>query len=562
MPEEQTSGVPEAPDGKKFNPNFNEDIPEGVYNPRFIDEEQKGSYPESPNTPAESDKTSQEELNQAAVYNFATDDFEPGDYVGDSRAVRLVVKRLTDLGVKQVGSRNEFTAAKAELARKIVAMIPDDLQTGDVLKNADLRPMLDEIGFKGEVHPDSADETSTVAGMQFSKLERTLAGEALISAQTKITTTYEKLLIDELPDSMGPDARAAEIERIAAFVDNVANEWRGGQVNRIEETIAGDRRYNSVTGEIENIPDEDGNSSQLLDDFAGFDAGLDEESNTMVRFMNQRDIQKLVQSGELDLDTLNDLDTGEEIIVDGQVVTGQTRIQYEDASSMTNLIRGGPDPRADSVGVLSPQGEEETKWADKEWYSVRETRRLYNDMDQAEKLALTDKMKKAGLFDLVGREPVIPGDTTDPAFKAAWEHLIKSSLEQGKPMTELLAERVSAFDREQQSALSTKLTDPARLRINANGYARDVIGRHMTDEEQSAMVEFMHELERKNAKVEAGLESDDPETQLDEATVADIDARMQEYIRDENAVEAGGKDVADQYEQFTQMLSGPGRGVR
>jgi len=552
MADEQTTGRPGVDDTTMGVPDRGNEA--GAYD--FL-----AADPDLPEDPEPTDGTpTQDELNKQASFTFATDDFEPGEKVGDSRAVRLIFIRLGKLGLDRgPADNNEWRAAKAELSRKIIAMIPDDMQTDDVLKNADLRAMFNEIGF-GERDKTEAD--SEVAGMKFSALERTIAGEALIQAQTKITAQYEKMLIGEIPENLPPDQHAAEVEKVAQFVDNMTNEWRGGQVNRIEETIEGDRKWDSVKGEVVNVEDDEGNeASGVLEDFNAFDVeGAATESLT--QFLSYKDIQRLVQSGELTMDDLNDLDTGEELGVDGKIVTGQTRIQYEDTASMSSLIRGGPDPRADSVGVLSPQGEEETKWADKEWYSVREARRLYNDMDQAEKLALTDKMKKAGLFDLVGREPVIPGDTTDPAFKAAWDHLMKSSLETGKPMTELLAERMTAFEREKEASLSTKLTDPARLRINANGYARDVIGRHMTDDEQAKMIEFMHNLERENAKVEEGLTTDDPETQLDEGTIADIDARMQEYLVDQNPTEAGAKDVADQYEQFTQMLAGPGRGVR
>jgi hypothetical protein len=48
---------------------------------------------------------------------------------------------------------------------------------------------------------------------------------------------------------------------------------------------------------------------------------------------------------------------------------------------------------------------------------------------------------------------------------------------------------------------------------------------------------------------------------LDEGITADINARMGEWIKDENAVESEAHNTADQYEQFTRMIGGPGRGI-
>lgn len=550
----------------------NIEIPDGPYAPPAEGEEVERQTYGSP-TGSQIPQDDQESLNQAARFEFATDDFEPGDMVGDARAVRLVVQRFSKMGLKRAGANiNDWRRSQANLAMKIIAMIPDEMQTQDMLKNGDLRPLLNAVGEadRGNISPDQKTE---VAGLEFSNLELAMAREAVVVEHQRVTDQLTKDMLGGIPQGQLDEEGLATLN---AFVENMANEWRGGRVNRLDD-VDGKLRFNGVTEKWEVVDKEEadeldleGNSTNALDQFlddGGFDAGSTEQTESLIRFMSAADIRSLVQSGELTLDDINDFETGEEVGIDGQVVdnASRARVQYMGGESTSSLIRGGPDPRLESTGVLSDKGEDNARWGDKENYSIREVRRLHHDMTQEEKLALTDKMKKAGLFDLVGQEPVIPGDTTDPAFKAAWEHLIKMGVETGKPMNELLQERMTAFDIEKEASLSTKLTDPARLRINGNGYARDVIGRHLTDEEQSKMIEFMHNLERENAKINEGLTTDDPETQLDEAVVADIDARMQEWMRDgtdQLGIEAGAKDQADQYEEFTRMLAGPGRGVR
>jgi len=160
---------------------------------------------------------------------------------------------------------------------------------------------------------------------------------------------------------------------------------------------------------------------------------------------------------------------------------------------------------------------------------------------------------------------VVGGDTTSPAFKAAWKALAASALERNVSMVDFLEERTESYQDTIMDSFSTRLTDPARLRASGDYMAKQTLGRNLNDDEQAKMVAFLHDLERQNARIEAGLAANEGEMngadELDEGITADIDARMQEWIKDENAVESQAHDTVDQYDQFTQMLGGPGRGI-
>jgi ABC-type proline/glycine betaine transport system ATPase subunit len=257
------------------------------------------------------------------------------------------------------------------------------------------------------------------------------------------------------------------------------------------------------------------------------------------------------------------------------------------------------------------------------------TERLPHELSESELARLQTRMHEAGIFDLPEMDrPQRVGDPTDPNFKKAWQRLASLSLETGKSMTTIINDRRTARQAalgedalglgSTESVTGVLLTDPARIRTSANTIAAASIGRRLTPDEQTELVSYVHELERRNklvqekrdeieaqkaegadeelwemaaldetteagARIEQALargditdpdtpdsESEDTgdetgedefDTELGEMVVADIDARMQESIRRENPVEAGANDMAQQYETFQRLLAGPGRRV-
>jgi len=139
------------------------------------------------------------------------------------------------------------------------------------------------------------------------------------------------------------------------------------------------------------------------------------------------------------------------------------------------------------------------------------------------------------------------------------------AVEKGKSMTSLLSDRTSHYQKALEDALSTRLTDPARVRRSVDETGRNILGRAMTAEEHQELTAFVHDLERRNAKTEAAM---DPELtniggmeDLDEGILADIDARLADKIQMDNLDESSAKSVQKQYDTFSGFLAGPGRGI-
>lgn len=163
-------------------------------------------------------------------------------------------------------------------------------------------------------------------------------------------------------------------------------------------------------------------------------------------------------------------------------------------------------------------------------------------------------MENAGL---IPKGSVAAGDTTSQTFKAAWKTLASSAIERNVSMTAFLEEMEVANQKNMEDALAIRLSDPAAIRSSANNIGRNLLGRILSDDEQSELTQFIHELERKNAETEQLI----ADGEGGEHQMIDIDAQTEAWIEDDNAEEAQAHEMADQYETFTNMLAGPGRGI-
>jgi len=215
-------------------------------------------------------------------------------------------------------------------------------------------------------------------------------------------------------------------------------------------------------------------------------------------------------------------------------------------STQVNFYKPGPTDLRGDVGA----GREKVS------YTLAQAIRLPAGWTRAEVTAMSEKMRKAGIYDQAGGEPTVKGDPFDPQFKRAYQLLLGKSLEANRPINQILDEQAIAYEEllNEEDRIRTRLSDPARLRISADALSREVLGRIATDTERAQLVEMIHNWERQEA-VAAGPDGDD------EVTDVDWQARMEETIREQNPGEAGAHDVAMQYDTFRGLLRGPGRGV-
>lgn len=445
-------------------------------------------------------------------------DFEA---VGVREAQNIILERLLDASGPNLGS-DQMRSRAWLLAEKIAKDMPGLFRREDVLRYGDLRPLIRDVDLEGTNFTEN-DRTVLVADVGDSMRAR-----------------IEAAMLAAAPNS------TADPEGAAVYLETVPD--------LVEEMMA-----RADDGEIIYTPPpadqvDDDTPATTVDSEIDIFANLGERQSRRLAFMTRAEAQQLLQSGEIDVGTLSNNARQLEMKAEelGVQVEGETPSVWVDGEVHKPL-----------TGPVGSGGEYTwARAAGKEVYTITETLALPGNMSQQEVIRLTEQLQSAGMFTRVGGEPQIPGDATDPAFKAAWRELVSMSLQRNVSMMSLLKERQGLYEEEIRRNLGTRLTDPARLRLQGDGLARSLLGRKLRDDEHEEMIEFLHGLERRNAMVEAGLDPDmESDIELDEGVIADIDARMQQRIVSENPVESQAHDTADQYDTFSVLLRGPGRGV-
>lgn len=492
------------------------------------------------------------------------DEFDSSTKVSRSKALQLLIQRLPKTHVYNEliphvpgaglslntdesgsffgGNRGPTTGApaRAVIAKKILEAIPEDMLTEELLTEGDIRPFMLSI----------VSDTDPEKGGQVGKENVTVQDRAVISwmmqdETEQIQMNVEMAMVSVL-DPSSP-TYTEDLEQARTSARNYSMGYRDGEVNRVG-------LYQSKDGKF---VDEQKTGLSAAEQFARDAKGAAGVGQTPYRFLSGQLLQQMLQSDEITFDQM--------IAMQNQPVK-----RYDEFGNVTTVdkIDGARITYSpDMVPVPRSGPHDPTIPTRKDWYSVSEIMRKPFDMTREEAANIYTKMKKAGIFDLVGGEPQLEGDPTDPQFQKAWKALATMSLESNKPMTSILEERESGYQASLEAALAISLTDPARLRINGDAFARDAIGRKLSPDEQSQMVKFLHDLERQNARISAGLdvtatgEEIEGVEALDEGITADIDAQMEEWLVRNNPGEAGARDIAEQYDTFARLLGGPGRGV-
>lgn len=470
---------------------------------------------------------------------------ELGEPMNAADALRVLQRRLrpTNDGkrtLKDMGYTVHNGAMWAELARRVLSIMPPEMVTEEIINNADLRPFLDSVQKSDDDRID--DDDKAIAAV-------------LIQDQTdQIREKVEEQLI--------PRADDANAVQTANVIEQLVNAWAEGTVYKMDTLTP-------ETGKL--IVDPDDGSISATGDLAttqsatGLDISgiLDQETSNMRQFMSDEEVGFMVR-GDLDptmaVDTLLAEDQMRRGGVDsqGNEITGwegsQARVLYSDEDQYDKQKAMSMMP----TGYAWAEEARATMEKPGTHYTVRQTQDLPSTMSREEVYILGKKMKNAGLMT---EDMTDPSDSSDPAFKKAWKSLMGRALERNESMLSILDSMAKHRAEALEDSYATLLTDPAAIRLQSDAMGKQLLGRALQPDEQAQLIEFYHELERRNLKLQAGFDPNS-ENSLDElegeAIQADLDARMNEWIRSENPEEAGGKDVADQYDVLTGLLAGPG----
>jgi hypothetical protein len=448
-------------------------------------------------------------------------------------------------------STDDYSRDIAALTDTLARLLPEDLLTEDAIQNFDMRAALQQVMLA----PAQTSKTNggEVNGIPMRDTERHLAALALVDLTEKYSKEWPDLAVSRITAN-------GEVSQTTEDAIDVAEHYlysyRDGDVVRVPTDKEEGNYYLDAEGKTV-YSGTDAISRDVASAANGdFDPTSDGSAveGTPTKWLRNQDLQRMLAGNELTIEDIRQIEQAD-LAMDPSAtdpnnpryIRTDAKVQY--TNETRDVERSGPwDP---------------TIAHEKDWYSVNEVLGLPGTFSPEERVLMVQRMEKAGFL---AKGAVVGGDTTSADFKSAWATLAQSALEQGKSIVDVLEEREKAYQETIMDSFSTRLTDPARLRISGNNIGKSLIGRKLTDEENAKMVEFVHNLERENAKINAGLNVTEGAEiagvdALDEGIQADIDARMNEWVRDENGVEAGAHDISNQYEQFTRMLGGPGRGV-
>jgi len=426
------------------------------------------------------------------------------------------------------------------LIRNAVATIPEELRTEVVINGMDMRTILDPIALDPDVSTTKV--PVTVNGVEFSPGEQTRA----------------RSLFVDYADGVDEDLRAAAASREmepsaeAEWLDQEGNKWRTDKTKLVpmtteRPTVVRDQQ----TGEVQTV------GATPSDPLAFTIPEFDETGQTMA-FMTGNDVRLMFRDmgapsafgqymTNLELQEANAAQLG----INDQRLRDPTSLDMEGILP----TKAGYHPDTGSMAGIEAASNYRGQLDDS--YTLTQAKSLPGLMTRAQVMALTEKMRKAGIFDQVaGGEPAIKGDPTDPQFKEAYTLLLGKAIELGRSPALILKDGALAYDEHLKDKVHTSVTDPARVRLQADAFARTELGRTLTRNEHAELVVFIHDLERKNNMADVEAEESGGET-----TEIDWTAQMEEFLTRQNQPEAAAKDVANSYNLFKGMLGPAGGSV-
>lgn len=443
-----------------------------------------------------------------------------------------------------------------ELINTLVQSIPPELRTETVLRQMDLRTLLDPVALGPEL--ESTRVTESLNGRPVPPDQQRLARSWFVDYADK---TFDELMaVASQRQDMAPE------EQIA-WAQEEGNKWRTDKTKIVPMTVTPQQvATQAQTGAVVTTGAKPSDPNGFNVDLSALGGAAADPGLGPRAFLTEKDLQLMFRDSSADSALgayMEDLSqqaghvaagginmTGDQSVV---MWTDPRRTEEQQAMSGMGYTRPGASYQARSQARTGAQT-----------YTLTEARQLPLEMSRAEVMALTEKMKKAGLFDQVpGGEPVIKGDPTDPQFKHAYTLLLGKAIESGRSVPQVLKEGALSYEEALKDQAHTKITDPARIRIQADGLAKNLLGRNLSTVEQGKLVSFIHQLERKGNAADVAADGTPGEPGEGGETVeVDWQAAMEEYLVSNNRAEAGAKDVANTYDMFKGMLGPAGGGIR
>jgi len=419
----------------------------------------------------------------AALVAFSTEvqQLAGGDILGDDDAYKLLLDRLGG----ELESNNYYhqgsDANRADYAQIILESIPSELRTDAVMKGIDLRPYLAALDGK-KIAPWLQDASGNRPAQDMARVAHT-AGDI-----EKLTAQLEK---DMLVPTAGTEFTQAERNAMLAKV----SDWKPGETGLVNtpEQLA------FMAGEAgEDVLSTAPASSQMVNH--GF---------------IESDLQGLVDMDMLTIEQLVDMEGQRQAEVGGGYFHVGIGVQGDNGLKTTNPSGLGAPRTVSAYDALHY---------------------LYT-LDEKQVADMQRKLGAAGYFDQTrSGGGYIEGDPTDPVTAEAWALMLTESIKRQTPITQVMGERTRSYRakvREARLKATTEI-DPFYQKTVANDWARQEIGRDLTNEELLGMQAYLQELTRKRAGYVAGA-TNNPTSRggmmTDDGEFIGVDSQdMQSYV--------------------------------
>jgi hypothetical protein len=167
-----------------------------------------------------------------------------------------------------------------------------------------------------------------------------------------------------------------------------------------------------------------------------------------------------------------------------------------------------------------------------------------------------------------------PGSMTDPynpMFRNAYMQWMKDAqMDRSKTAVSLLNERVQsntsyfqemkrvvdeakAKEKAEKIQAYTRLSDPDMINQLADELGQATLGRKIDPHQRQALIDFIHGQQTSYGSQRAAAEMGEGSMPVD----IDVEASLLAKLKAEHPTEAMAKDVADQYDNFRQLIGGP-----
>jgi hypothetical protein len=436
------------------------------------------------------------------------------------------------------GGRFAEESAKGRALAKLTSIIPEELLYESVLRRVDLRPLLAQV-----MSGNPAGAGIKLNGMTFSAEERYGAGQLFLQVQQQAENQARTVGTQQ---GLTGEALKTYVKKASRLWAEDRKEVGVGPIGLGEENRAAAEA--EAEGTTAPAPSRTSKSwSDTYDEYARNQ--LADES--IDGLPSEEDMRRLFQ---LDLADASNLWAAEATRAQA-LENGVDAPSYQvDAGDLFGVPRTATPmrlpPQAQGTQAMRDLRDNAGKPASTKSSVLSMMTTLYGRKpDEIRKLQ--EKLSAAGYFDQWDGEPEFMGMDTDARTQQAWKSLVQEGFKTNKSLSQILKERTQARKLDEEAGLKNdvRLTDSAGIRIGSDTVGQQVLGRKLTDDERSRLVRFIHGLELAEGKK---LDKDSN----DAVESVDVGARIEEWTRSANPVEAGAYDVLSQFDTLQSIIRG------